>query len=98
MREANTIGADKYFHCRANYEATENGWGGFSVAKLLGDTREAVDLMTDSFKTGIGSTLKDIGEDQQANLHGRTAARSGKFESSRQACSKFRPKALDDKY
>ncbi len=32
------------------------------------------------------------------NMHGRGASRSGRFNSSREACSIFRPKALDDKY
>ncbi len=34
MREAKTNEADKYFHCKANYEATERGWVGQRMAEL----------------------------------------------------------------
>ncbi len=43
MREANTIGADKYFHCNANCEATKRGPAGERTATVLSDVREAID-------------------------------------------------------
>lgn len=35
MKEANYIGADKYFHARGNYDAAQHGPGGVAAAKLL---------------------------------------------------------------
>ncbi|PRD20454.1 UNVERIFIED_CONTAM: Serum amyloid A protein [Trichonephila clavipes] len=35
MREANYIGADKYFHARGNYEAAERGPGGKWAAEVI---------------------------------------------------------------
>ncbi len=96
MREADTIDADKYFHCKTNYEATEGGWEG--TAKTISNTREAVDLLTDSPKAGLKETVKDITRDQVANKYGRDAAKSGRFQSSRHACSILRPKGLNEKY
>jgi len=98
MRKSNTIGADKYFHCRANYEASEKGWGGFAVAAFLSNMREATDIVKGTFKSGPIETAKDVIKDQSVNKYGRDAARTGNFKSSQEACSIFRPKALDEKY
>lgn len=35
MREANTIGADKYFHARGNYDAASRGTGGRHAATVI---------------------------------------------------------------
>lgn len=35
MREANYIGADKYFHARGNYDAARRGPGGAWAAKVI---------------------------------------------------------------
>jgi len=35
MRRANTIGADKYFHARGNYEAARRGTGGRHAAAVI---------------------------------------------------------------
>ncbi|XP_075404529.1 serum amyloid A-1 protein-like isoform X2 [Tenrec ecaudatus] len=35
MREANYIGADKYFHARGNYDAAKRGPGGAWAAKVI---------------------------------------------------------------
>ena len=98
MREADTIGADRYFHCRANYEATEKGWDGFAASVWMSDAREVYGITKDTIKQGLSEALKDNAEDQKANRYGRNAARSGRFPSAREACSIFRPKALDEKY
>ena len=91
MIDANTIGADKYFHCKANYEASQRGWGGRLDAKILSGAREAYGF----FK---GDGIKDIKEDLKANRYGREAAKSGKYKSSKDACSIYRPNGLDVKY
>lgn len=43
MKRDNTIKADDYFHCKANYEATSRGRIGEKVAKKLGDAKEEFD-------------------------------------------------------
>jgi len=35
MRKANTIGADKYFHCPANCQASQRGSAGSATAELM---------------------------------------------------------------
>ncbi|NWI01504.1 SAA protein, partial [Tichodroma muraria] len=35
MREANYIGADKYFHARGNYDAAQRGPGGAWAARVI---------------------------------------------------------------
>jgi hypothetical protein len=98
MREADTIGADNYFHCKANFEATQRGWDGSAGASFLSNMREAGDLLTDSFTSGIITSGKDVMKDQAVNLYGRNAARTGGFSSAREACAIYRPKGLNEKY
>ncbi|MCL2162001.1 MAG: hypothetical protein FWH56_09010, partial [Betaproteobacteria bacterium] len=43
MREANTIGGDKYFHCKANCEASKRGAYGKWTAEKLSNGREWFD-------------------------------------------------------
>jgi len=43
MRHANTIGADKFFHCMANCEAARRGKSGRLVARGLSELREFFD-------------------------------------------------------
>jgi len=43
MRTANTIGADKYFHCLANCQATNLGTGGSVLAHVMSEGRELTD-------------------------------------------------------
>lgn len=45
MRRDNTIGADDYFHCKANYEATQRGSTGERVAERLGNAKEDFDFL-----------------------------------------------------
>ena len=86
MRDANTIGADKYFHCMANCEATNRGKAGQSVAEGLSNSREWLD---ENFK---GDTSKACGEDQVANKHGRKGG------NCKQRCARFRPKGLGSQW
>lgn len=92
MRAADTIDADKYFHCKANFEASKRGWAGDGVARSLSDQREAYGQ---KYK---GEDKKDMVQDMIANAHGRSAARNGEYETAEQACAIFRPKGLNDKY
>lgn len=98
MREADTIDADKYFHCKANYEATKRGWEGFAAAVSVSNLREAVDLIVDSPGDGVVPTVKDVMKDQRANKYGRDSSRFSGYTSAREACAIFRPKGLNEKY
>ncbi|KAM9764031.1 serum amyloid A protein [Dama dama] len=90
MREANYIGADKYFHARGNYDAAQRGPGGAWAAKVISDAREGIQRFTDPlFKgTSSGKGREDSAADQFANEWGR----SGKDPNH------FRPSGLPDKY
>ncbi|XP_047679757.1 serum amyloid A protein-like isoform X2 [Prionailurus viverrinus] len=48
MREANYIGADKYFHARGNYDAAQRGPGGAWAAKVIRDTESLSSLSTEA--------------------------------------------------
>ena len=92
MNETRLDGGDKYFHCKANYEATDRGWFDEFRAKVLSDAKE---LRDQHYK---GSPKSDSDADQKANIYGRDAAKSGKYRSAQEACAIFRPKGLDEKY
>lgn len=92
MREANTIGADKYFHCKANCEAAKRGLGGDIESTLLSETRE----LFDEYLKGDPKEACDA--DREANDHGRDAGRNDPNVDCREACDKFRPNGLDEKY
>ncbi|NXP13657.1 SAA protein, partial [Thinocorus orbignyianus] len=82
MREANYIGADKYFHARGNYDAARRGPGGAWAAKVISDARER----WQGSVSGRGA--EDSRADQVANEWGR----SGKDPNH------FRPAGLPSKY
>ncbi|XP_032975039.1 serum amyloid A-2 protein-like [Rhinolophus ferrumequinum] len=89
MREANYIGADKYFHARGNYDAAQRGPGGVWAAEKLSNLRENSQRVTDLFKYGdSGHGEEDSKADQFANEWGR----SGKDPNH------FRPDGLPDEY
>ncbi|XP_024414632.1 serum amyloid A-2 protein isoform X1 [Desmodus rotundus] len=89
MREANYIGADKYFHARGNYDAAQRGPGGEWAARMISNLREQSQRVTDLFKYGdSGHGVEDSRQDQEANEWGR----SGKDPNH------FRPAGLPDKY
>ena len=99
MVEANTIGADKYFHCKANCEASLNGPVGEATANVISNLRE----LTDAPKTIVLGRADDSSADQTANEFGRTAAPwafhvDAPDNFCRAYCDGFRPVALDQKY
>ncbi len=92
MKEANTIGADKYFHCKANFQAASRGWDGSRAAEKLSDLRE-------DFGQAIkGDPEEDEIRDQNANHVGRIAAEQNSSQTAADACDIFRPNGLDAKY
>lgn len=114
MRDANTIGADKYFHCRANCEASSRGETGRAVAERLSNMREIVDQ-----RVG-GDPPEASQQDQQANVAGRNAGDAIRQSAERQSalrgepndalrrpqaedqcrsrCGQFRPRELDQRH
>ena len=89
MRDANTIGADKYFHCKANCEATKQGQGGKDAACNVSNAREKFDQ---SLK---GDPPSASAADQAANIFGRNNAGSG---ACSEVCSVYRPPSLAPGY
>jgi RHS repeat-associated protein len=90
MRRANTIDADKYFHCMANCEATRRGSFGEAVAAAISNTREAVDRYVK------GDPPSACAEDQAANAAGRAHGRDRGSDAPpcSDACTNFRPSGL----
>jgi RHS repeat-associated protein len=89
MRNANTIGADKYFHCKANCAASKRGSNGASIACSISNLREITDqrLKGDARSASLA--------DQFANRYGRDNSNQGSCSS---ACQKFRPPGLPARY
>lgn len=90
MNKTQFIGGDKYFHCKANYEAASRGWFGNVIANVLSDVKE----LKDTYITGY----TDSDEDQAANHYGRNAAKSKQYNSSKEACAIYRPEGLNEDY
>lgn len=89
MRDANTIGGDKYFHCKANCEAAKRGKDG--LACFISDAREWVD------QNIKGDPASASAADQAANQYGRTQGASS-TQSCDQVCQPYRPNGLPAKY
>ena len=77
LRDADTHGADKYFHAKANYEAAQQGIVGSLAAKIISDLREITDEYRNIHEKGYTKEYseQDIKEDQQANEEGRRIGR-----------------------
>ena len=99
MKEANTIGADKYFHAKANCEASQRGKGGRIVAKIISVGRECVDTIKNLYR---GMTLKesldDSRGDMDANNYGRTQGEVFPEMSSKDLLATLRPNGLPECY
>ncbi len=99
MIEANTIGADKYFHAKANCQAAQRGLTGEYVSQAQSILRELEEGTRKVIFEGedIVKQYKDAMEDIKANNEGRAL---GKDYSIR--CEVLlkhrRPNGLDDKY
>jgi RHS repeat-associated protein len=93
MRDANTIGGDKYFHCKANCEAAQRGQGGQGAAQCISDSREWFDQHWPKNDTPSASAA-----DQVANQHGRTQGAANPSGTCEQICAPFRPKGLPSQY
>ncbi|KFZ28658.1 hypothetical protein IDAT_07865 [Pseudidiomarina atlantica] len=92
MRNANTIGADKYFHCKANCQAASRGLGGQIESMIVSEVRE----LTDQYLKG--DSEQACNEDREANDYGRKHGSNSSYESCSEICSPFRPPGLPGKY
>lgn len=93
MKQANTIGADKFFHCNANCEAAQRGLGGEAASIAIGYGREAIDSVKNVVK-GMSwkESIEDCKGDLEANRVGREAGATG--QRCIDACRPFRPRGL----
>ncbi len=91
MRNANTVGGDKYFHCMANCQASRRGPIGEGIACRISDGREYTDqkIKGDPVSASIA--------DQAANAVGRSGALSSSAPCS-EICGGFRPAGLPSIY
>ena len=100
MRRDNTVGADDYFHCKANYEAASRGTWGEATAQIVGDAKESIDYWDNQFRKGL--TLKQAAvdriHDKEINKIGRQSAQTGLYSNSRDACNLFRVNGVNEKY
>lgn len=93
MRDANTIGGDKYFHCKAKCEAAQRGQGGQDAAQCISDSREWLDQHWPKNDPPSASAA-----DQVANRHGRTQGAANPSGTCEQICAPFRPNGLPSQY
>lgn len=94
------IGADKYFHARANYNAAQQGIVGSVIAKMISDLREWTDNYRNINEKGYDSafSLKDINEDQQANEEGRELGRRFPTSPAYEKLKHLMPKGFPERY
>lgn len=91
MRRANTIGADKYFHCKGNCEAAQQGAVGAEAAKFISDLRELYGRLK-------GDPAEDEQADQEANRHGREGGLNNPTTPCSTVCRDYRPRGLEERY
>jgi hypothetical protein len=91
MRTANTINADKYFHCKTNCEAAQCSKDAYKLACTISNTREWFDMNI----KGDPKSASDA--DQDANRYGRGWGANTKLDCSF-ACKPYRPRGLNTKY
>jgi RHS repeat-associated protein len=97
MEDANTIGADRYFHCMANCQATKEGPVGEGIANIISEGREIVDeyIKNPLRKIPRDKNIKDCKEDREANRRGREGDPN---KPCTETCAPLRPRGLDPKY
>lgn len=92
MRNANNISSDKYFHCKANCEATQRGKGGKDAARCISNAREWFD------QNIKGDPASESAADQIANRYGRAQSIASPGDDCRQVCTPYRPNGLPSQY
>ena len=97
MREANWKNSDKYFHSKANFQASLRGIGGWKAAVDISNFREWYD------QNVKGDSESDSRADQIANAYGRIRSMHYKtwqrpYINYKEAIPFYRPINLPDKY
>jgi hypothetical protein len=92
MRDAYTIGGDKYFHCIANCQASRQGAVGSKLFEAISEARE---LSDEYIKCDSSLACND---DRQANGSGRNGAQDKPDEGCSSICGSDRPEGLPSKY
>jgi hypothetical protein len=90
MIEANTIDADKFFHCKANCAAAQRGPVGEMSAPIFSELRELTDVIRK------GDSQEEVQADREANNHGREQGGQNPNGSCAEICTKYRPRGLDE--
>ena len=73
-------GSDKFFHCKANYEASKRGSWESEIARRLSEGREILQYLAHT------DSVQGSADDMEANRRGREGAQSGK--SLEESCSR----------
>ena len=100
MKKDCTVGADDYFHCKANYEATKRGQIGEKFAQNVGDAKEEFDFWDNQIRKGLSyqEAYQDRVKDKTINKIGRQKAKSGLYKNSKEACQEYRVDGINEKY
>ena len=100
MRRDDTIGNDNYFHCKANFDATQRGEWGETTAKYLGDAKEKFDYYTNQRFKGLSQrqAYNDYLWDKGINQIGRQRAKDMLYPNAKEGCEIFRVKGINERY
>ena len=100
MRRDNTVGADDYFHCKANYEAASRGTWGEATTQIVGDAKERVDYFKNRIykRLDYADALADFWHDKDVNEQGRRLVRNPLYSNSKDACQYQRVKDINERY
>ena len=100
MKKANTHGADKYFHSKANCEGAQRGIFGEGTANIISDLREFSDFFKNPIvkQMSIKDSIQDSKEDNEANEYGRRQGKKYPKFNSRDLVKKYRPNGLPNRY
>lgn len=100
MLIANTINADKYFHSKANCQATQRGKIGEFIANTISILREIEEGTRKVIFHGenLMEQIKDANKDLEANKYGRTKGKEYPDEECKILIDELRPNGLPDNY
>ena len=94
QRRGQTI--DNYYHCKANYEAAKRGNIGAVTAAGIGVGRELFDYPKNLLRNkSFAKANDDFKNDLNVNADARKMADSDLYNSSFEACDKYRPPKYD---
>lgn len=100
MKDANTHGADKYFHAKANCEAAQLGIVGALIGEAISELREYSDQYRNinDKKLSIEESIKDCEEDQEANREGRATGWTCPIDDCGDLLKHLKPNGLPERY